>query len=161
MKKIVLLLTLLVCTISYATTGYNISMGFISKLGNCTVLEKNKHRLPGTPYVAAKSECENGTVTVFGPNLTIDITIRNHENNGAFKSISIFKSSYFQGKFISSFISVFTCDEYGIMEDYKIDITDFEVAAIYKIIRNFGNKITNTHNEENSDRIAEIMAKYN
>lgn len=162
MKKIALLITLIV-SLTYASDGYRASLDMISRLGKCEALEKVNFRAKESYiFIAAKANCENGYITISGPSLYISITFSPDSESIKHSTMNLHKSEYFKGDFLKSSASVLICDEYGIMEDFNMEISDSEVDSIYKLIRNFGK--TETENEddnESEEKIAQIMAKYN
>ena len=162
MKKISLLIALIV-SLTYASDGYRASLDMISRLGKCEALEKVDFRAKGSYYfLAAKSNCENGHISINGPSLYISITFSPDSESIKHSTMNLHKSEYFNGHFLKSSASILLCDEYGIMEDFNMEISDSEVDAIYKLIRSFGKTETeNGYVLENEEKIAQIMAKYN
>lgn len=138
MKKIALIITLLV-SLTYASGGYMASLDMISRLGKCEALEKVNYRSEGSySFLAAKTNCEKGYINIWGPSLYISITFSPDLESIEHTTMTLHKTEYFNGKLLKSSASVLMCDEYGIMEDFSMEISDSEVDSIYKLIRNFG-----------------------
>ena len=162
MKKIALLISLIV-SLTYASDGYRASLDMISRLGKCEALEKVNFRAKDSyVFIAAKSKCENGYINIAGPSLYISITFSPDSESIKHSTMNLSKSRYSGGTFLNSYADVLLCDEYGIMERFDMEISDSEVDSIYRLIKNFGkSEKGDDYEDEDEEKIAQIMAKYN